>query len=126
MRENEQTETENKARPIGVGVEPLVLWGLSEDEIEFLLDMKTYEMDHEPDGWPAVQMWKITMMLNIIERLVKQEDNSMPKSNCEAELRTIAQMRGDNCPDLSIAWKAAEEISQLKKRIHELETMKVQ
>jgi hypothetical protein len=26
MRETVQTETENKARPIGVGVEPIVLW----------------------------------------------------------------------------------------------------
>lgn len=37
-------------------------------EQEFLDDMRTYEKDHEPDGWPAVQMKKVTHLLDIIDR----------------------------------------------------------
>lgn len=39
--------------------------------------------------------------------------------SCEAELRTIARMRGDGKPELSIGWKAADEIAALRKALTE-------
>lgn len=36
------------------------------------------------------------------------------QSSCETELRTIARMRGDGRPELSIAQRAADEIHHLK------------
>lgn len=40
-------------------------------------------------------------------------------SSCEAELRTIAKMRGDGQQELSIGWKAADEIAALRKALTE-------
>jgi hypothetical protein len=30
--------------------------------------LREFESDHDPDGWPAIQMQDITLLLNIIER----------------------------------------------------------
>jgi len=38
-------------------------------DTEFIEDMKTYKIDHAPDGWPAVQQWKIDRLLDIISSL---------------------------------------------------------
>jgi hypothetical protein len=35
---------------------------------EFVEDMRTYRLDHLPDGWPAVRQWQIDRLLDIIDR----------------------------------------------------------
>jgi hypothetical protein len=39
------------------------------DHLEFIEDMRSYRVDHLPDGWPAVQTWKIDRLIEIIDRL---------------------------------------------------------
>ena len=39
------------------------------DELDLLDRMKLLEVDHEPDGWPAVMMRDITAMRIDIERM---------------------------------------------------------
>ena len=39
------------------------------NDADFLKQMRSLELDHEPTGWPCVQMQQITRLLNIIDRL---------------------------------------------------------
>lgn len=41
----------------------------------------------------------------------------LAEHSCEAEMRTIARMRGDGKPELSIGWKAADEIAALREEL---------
>lgn len=36
---------------------------------DLLEHMRSLPIDHEPDGWPAVQMWKIIALCDEIDRL---------------------------------------------------------
>ena len=42
------------------------------NDSEFLKQMRDLELDHEPTGWPCVQMQQITRMLNIIDSLEEE------------------------------------------------------
>jgi len=45
------------------------------DSLEEVLEMVNdhYPVDHEPDGWPAIQMRDLTLMADEIERLREVE-----------------------------------------------------
>ncbi len=51
--------------------ENLFIIGSPDEEMtdeEFVEDMRTYRLDHLPDGWPAVQTWKIDRLIEIIDK----------------------------------------------------------
>lgn len=41
---------------------------------KFLKRIKLLQIDHQPQGWPAIQMKDITRLLNIIENLQAEVD----------------------------------------------------
>ena len=43
---------------------------------EFVDDMRTYRIDHLPDGWPAVQMHQIDRLIEIIDGLTHERDEA--------------------------------------------------
>ncbi len=45
-------------------------------DAEFIEAMQIYKLDHKPDGWPAVQQWKIDRLIDII---FKMTNNDSPK-----------------------------------------------
>lgn len=40
---------------------------------EFVEDMRSYSIDHEPDGYPCIQMHQIDRLIGIIDRLMPGE-----------------------------------------------------
>ena len=46
-------------------------------DAEFIEAMQIYKLDHKPDGWPAVQQWKIDRLIDII---FKMTNNDSPKN----------------------------------------------
>lgn len=38
-------------------------------DTEFVDDMRTYRLDHLPNGYPCVQTWQIDRLIAIIDRL---------------------------------------------------------
>jgi len=42
---------------------------------EFIDDMRTYRLDHMPDGWPAVQTQQIDRLIAIIDQLTIERNN---------------------------------------------------
>ncbi len=50
--------------------------GLLSDS-EFIQDMQTYKIDHTPDGWPAVQQWKIDRLIDIIFKMANNDDGRL-------------------------------------------------
>jgi len=60
---------------------------------EFIEDMKIYKLDHEPDGRPAVQQWKIDRLLDMSDRLEKKIASL---ETCIAEdLEIIKRLKGE-------------------------------
>ena len=50
-------------------------WGVSEMNNQELTDrMRGFEIDHEPNGWPAIQMRDISAMCDAIESLLNALD----------------------------------------------------
>lgn len=43
---------------------------------EFVDDMRTYSIDHLPDGWPAVQTQQIDRLIAIIDQLTVERDEA--------------------------------------------------
>ena len=79
---------------------------LSPEDKEFLEDMKTYEIDHEPDGWPAVQMHKITRLLDMIDKFnFDVVGKSRPMNKLE-----IALLSGDVNLDLYLEDTSTQQI----------------
>lgn len=57
---------------------------------ELLMRMRLLEVDHEPDGWPAVEMRDITALLDEIDRRCIKQDRV---NNLEKALRdTLRQL----------------------------------
>ena len=71
---------------------------------EFINDMATYKIDHEPDGWPAVQQWKIDKILGMIadgrQKVERLEEslhyvNLQPCPHCTELESELEQVRGE-------------------------------
>lgn len=86
----EEKATETKTPLPVVGVEPIVL-----SDFDFLEDMRTYEIDHEPDGWPAVPMASISRLIRMIDRLWRPIETA-PKDGTIIDLFNGA-VRVPNC-----------------------------
>ena len=43
-------------------------------DAEFIEEMRTYRLDHLPDGYPCVQTWQIDRLIEIIDRLTSDID----------------------------------------------------
>lgn len=66
MTPNERVE----GRPQGVRSHD-ELGGDERKMMDILEEMRWFEIDHEPDGWPAVRMRQITALCDEVERLRK-------------------------------------------------------
>jgi hypothetical protein len=76
--------------------------GKEMSDAEFLADMATYATDHEPDGWPAVQQWRIDRLLALVYRVADNEDGRLTvhilRNWPKDKINTFAKhLLGDTC-----------------------------
>ncbi len=50
-------------------VERWVRRHITERKMDIVEEMRGFEIDHEPDGWPAVRMRQVSALCNEIDRL---------------------------------------------------------
>lgn len=84
-----------QATPLSAGV------GLLSDS-EFIQDMQTYKIDHEPNGWPAVQQWKVDRLIDIIFKMTDNDDGRLTVHilrnwDREKTVRFAKHLLGDKC-----------------------------
>lgn len=60
---------------------------------DLLETMRGFEIDHEPDGWPAVRMRQISALCDEVDRLTRNRD--MWQEQCKKQAEEIQHLRAD-------------------------------
>ena len=76
-----------------------------DDYKELIERLRSFEIDHEPDGWPGVRMRQISAMCDAIESLLAE--NERLKHNLATTEQTMREYQ-------ELAAKRLEEIDRLK------------
>ena len=69
---NKQNDNQSEQSPVDV-----VRSGELLSDPDFLADMATYGIDHEWDGWPAIQQWQIARLIGLIYKMADNADGRL-------------------------------------------------
>lgn len=79
---------------------------------EFISEMRSYRIDHLPDGWPAVQTQQIDRLISIIDQLTIERDETKKnhgyscnvcgalRTECEIMKRTADDKRKETANEI--------------------------